>query len=70
MLDQLAVELLSPSCDLSVLDVTPMARLRPDAHTAVRHGGGRLPPDCLHWALPGLPDVWNAMLVGAIAECG
>jgi hypothetical protein len=52
------------------LPAAAVTRLRPDAHTAVRHGGGKLPPDCLHLALPGVPDVWNALLLGAIDECG
>lgn len=51
------------------LNVTTMSALRPDAHSKVRYGGGRLPPDCSHWSLPGVPDWWNVMLLWALAEC-
>lgn len=51
------------------LDVTPMSKMRPDAHTAFRHDGGKLPPDCMHFTLPGVPDSWNKLLLSAIARC-
>lgn len=66
--DRAARDILLP-LGVSVLDVTMLSVLRPDAHTAYRHGGGRLPPDCFHWALPGVPDVWNLMLIGALMRC-
>jgi len=66
--DRAARDMLLP-LGASILDVTTPSVLRPDAHTAFRHGGGRLPPDCLHWSLPGVPDVWNLMLVGALMRC-
>ena len=52
------------------LDVSTMSAARPDGHTAMKHGMGALPPDCLHYTIPGVPDWWNALLFGAIAECG
>ena len=40
-----------------ILDVMPMTLLRPDGHrTWIR------PADCLHYALPGVPDWWNHAL--------
>lgn len=73
-MDRQAWRLLRP-LGARYLDVSPMSALRPDAHTATfdhasRKGGGSLPPDCLHWSLPGVPDVWNAMLLGALRDCG
>jgi hypothetical protein len=67
--DNVARELLEP-VGVRFLDVSIMSRGRPDAHTAVKHGQGKFPPDCLHWALPGVPDWWNALLFGALLECG
>lgn len=52
------------------LDVSTMSAARPDGHTAMKHGMGALPPDCLHYTIPGVPDWWNALLFGAILECG
>ena len=66
--DRAARDVLLP-IGASVLDVTLLSVLRPDAHTAFRHRGGKMPPDCLHWSLPGVPDVWNLMLIGALMRC-
>ena len=52
------------------LDVSTMSAGRPDGHTAMKHRMGLLPPDCLHYTIPGVPDWWNALLFGAILECG
>lgn len=66
--DRVARDILEP-LGVAFLDVTILSALRPDAHTAFRHGGGRLPPDCLHWSLPGVPDAWNRMLIAALEHC-
>ena len=50
-----------------IFDVRPMTALRPDAHTQKRFGGQ---PDCLHLALPGVPDWWSALLLFTIETCG
>ena len=58
---------------MRVLDVSPMTALRPDAHTQMQYR--RYPsrvlsdPDCLHLALPGVPDVWNALLLSRLGKC-
>lgn len=52
-----------------IFDVQPMTALRPDAHTMKRTSGGRV-IDCLHLALPGVPDWWGAVLLSAIERCG
>ena len=51
------------------LNISYMSALRPDAHSMNRYQGGRLPPDCSHFAQPGVPDWWNVMLLWALAEC-
>lgn len=66
--DALARSLLEP-LGVRVLDVAHMSAQRPDAHSECRYGGGRLPADCLHWMLPGVPDWWNALLLSSISEC-
>ncbi|CAN6297277.1 unnamed protein product [Urochloa humidicola] len=64
-----------------VLDVTRMSEHRKDAHpsvhrrqwtpaTAVELAARSRDPssgaDCVHWCLPGVPDVWNQMLYAHI----
>jgi hypothetical protein len=66
--DRIARDILEPA-GANFLDVSTLSNQRPDAHTAFRHGGGRLPPDCLHFSLPGVPDWWNALLLSAIQRC-
>mmetsp|Transcript_31273 Transcript_31273/g.81700 ORF Transcript_31273/g.81700 Transcript_31273/m.81700 type:complete len:367 (-) Transcript_31273:185-1285(-) len=67
--DATARTLLTSAIGARYLDVTAMSLPRVDAHTGMRHGMGRLPPDCLHWSLPGVPDYWNALLLGALSHC-
>ena len=66
--DKVARALLTP-LGVRFLDITQLSRLRPDAHSKVRYGGGLLPPDCSHLAVPGVPDWWNLLLLSRIAEC-
>ena len=66
--DRAARHILEP-LGVHFLDITILSASRPDGHTAFRHGGGRLPPDCLHWSLPGVPDVWNYLLIGGLQHC-
>ena len=51
------------------LNITWLSHMRPDAHSKVRYGGGRLPPDYSHLAIPGVPDWWNLLLLWLIAKC-
>ena len=66
--DAMAREVLRP-LGVDVLDVVPLTLLRPDAHTQVRYNRGFGPPDCLHHALPGVPDVWNRLLLSRLDSC-
>ena len=59
---------------VSVIDITKMSDYRKDAHTDLytfRQGKLLTPKqkedpekfaDCIHWCLPGVPDVWNQIL--------
>lgn len=47
---------------ITVLQVTSMSAFRRDAHV----GGwsdNPMVPDCSHWCLPGLPDIWNEIFL-------
>lgn len=66
--DRLARKALQPA-GVRFLNVSYMSSLRPDAHSEYRFEHGKMPPDCSHFALPGVPDWWNAMLLWALAEC-
>lgn len=56
------------------LNITTLSEYRKDAHTSVHtiRQGKMLTPeqqadpatyaDCIHWCLPGLPDIWNEFL--------
>lgn len=47
---------------VTVLHITPMSALRSDAHVGIWSDG--LPvSDCSHWCLPGVPDIWNEILL-------
>ncbi|KAJ4807568.1 Protein trichome birefringence [Rhynchospora pubera] len=59
---------------VTFIDITRLSEYRKDAHTSVYtvRGGKVLTPeqqadpktyaDCIHWCLPGVPDVWNQIL--------
>ena len=66
--DQHARALLGP-LGVRFLNITWLSHMRPDAHSKVRYGGGRLTPDCSHLAIPGVPDWWNLLLLWLIAKC-
>ncbi|XP_065870279.1 protein trichome birefringence-like 30 isoform X2 [Euphorbia lathyris] len=50
------------------LNITTLSEYRKDAHMSV-YGAAKTDPanaDCLHWCLPGLPDIWNELLYAYI----
>ncbi|KAJ0979366.1 hypothetical protein J5N97_014840 [Dioscorea zingiberensis] len=65
---------------VSFLNITGLSELRKDAHTSVHtiRQGKLLTPeqkanpqtyaDCIHWCLPGVPDVWNELLYTRIVS--
>ncbi|SDA01272.1 BZ3500_MvSof-1268-A1-R1_Chr10-1g02551 [Microbotryum saponariae] len=46
------------SGSVAYMNITDMARPRPDAHDIMSPGS----PDCLHWQVPGVPNAWVQML--------
>jgi hypothetical protein len=48
---------------LKLLDITAISRLRSEGHIS-NHSvkAQRAIYDCLHWCLPGIPDMWNELL--------
>lgn len=51
-------------------DIRPMTALRPDAHTENEYGRDQSHVvDCLHLALPGVPDWWGALLLATMETC-
>ncbi|XP_021273981.1 protein trichome berefringence-like 7 [Herrania umbratica] len=47
---------------ITLLHVTSMSALRRDAHVG-RWSDNPTVPDCSHWCLPGVPDVWNEIFL-------
>lgn len=47
---------------VTVLHITPMSALRSDAHVGYWSDNSSL-SDCSHWCLPGVPDVWNEIVL-------
>ncbi|KAB1210310.1 Protein trichome berefringence-like 7 [Morella rubra] len=47
---------------VTVLDITSMSALRSDAHVG-NWSDIPLTPDCSHWCLPGVPDMWNEIVL-------
>ncbi|KAG6493048.1 protein trichome birefringence-like 28 [Zingiber officinale] len=65
---------------VAFVDITTMSEFRKDAHTSVyttRQGAVMTPEqqanpavyaDCIHWCVPGLPDVWNQIMYARITS--
>ncbi|CAL5335205.1 unnamed protein product [Camellia sinensis] len=62
---------------VQMLNITQLSEYRKDAHTTIyRRQWGRLTKeelanpktraDCIHWCIPGVPDVWNELLYAYI----
>ncbi|XP_057467230.1 protein trichome birefringence-like 34 [Actinidia eriantha] len=62
---------------VQMIDITQLSEYRKDAHTSIyRKMWGRMTKkqianpkshaDCLHWCIPGVPDVWNELLYAYI----
>jgi len=48
---------------LRLLDITAISQLRSEGHISNHSfGAQRATYDCLHWCLPGIPDMWNELL--------
>lgn len=47
---------------ITILRVTSMSAFRSDAHVGDWSDNPSV-PDCSHWCLPGVPDVWNKIVL-------
>jgi hypothetical protein len=68
----------APRVPITFVDITTMSERRKDGHTSVHtiRQGKVLGPeeqadpgtyaDCIHWCLPGVPDIWNLLLYARI----
>ncbi|KAF4370455.1 hypothetical protein F8388_016192 [Cannabis sativa] len=52
---------------VTVLHVTSMSSFRSDAHVGQWSDNPSV-PDCSHWCLPGVPDVWNEILLSYLLD--
>ncbi|KAK2656156.1 hypothetical protein Ddye_009208 [Dipteronia dyeriana] len=52
---------------ITVLHVTSMSAFRSDAHVGMWSDNPSV-PDCSHWCLPGVPDVWNEILFSYLLD--
>ncbi|CAA2934197.1 trichome berefringence-like 7 [Olea europaea subsp. europaea] len=50
------------SVPVTVLHITPMSAFRSDAHVGTWSDKPSL-SDCSHWCLPGVPDIWNELVI-------
>ena len=58
---------------LRLLNITHLSAFRGEAHPSkwdYRFPAGQEPKgqDCLHWCLPGVPDVWNTLVFAHILQ--
>lgn len=63
---------------VAFIDITRMSEYRKDAHTSVytvrqgkvlntkQQADPQTYADCIHWCLPGVPDIWNQILYSKI----
>lgn len=50
---------------INVLHVTFMSAFRSDAHVG-NWSDNAVYPDCSHWCLPGVPDMWNEIVLSQL----
>ncbi|KAM1042643.1 hypothetical protein TB1_033353 [Malus domestica] len=50
---------------VTILHVTPMLSFRSDGHVGTWSDNPSV-PDCSHWCLPGVPDMWNEILLNLL----
>ncbi|MCO5593636.1 hypothetical protein L7F22_047651 [Adiantum nelumboides] len=60
-----AVESAISGTSLRLLNITYVSQFRYDAHVS-KYWRNQSGQDCLHWCLPGVPDVWNELLYADI----
>lgn len=55
------------SVPVTVLHVTHMSAYRSDGHVGTWSDNPSV-PDCSHWCLPGVPDMWNEILFSYLLQ--
>ncbi|WJX40341.1 Protein trichome berefringence-like 7 [Trifolium repens] len=55
------------SVPVTILNVTPMDAYRSDGHVGTWSDNPSV-PDCSHWCLPGVPDMWNEILFSYLLQ--
>uniref|UniRef100_A0A7N0T8S6 Trichome birefringence-like N-terminal domain-containing protein n=1 Tax=Kalanchoe fedtschenkoi TaxID=63787 RepID=A0A7N0T8S6_KALFE len=50
---------------VNVLQITSMSAFRKDAHVGYWSDSPSV-PDCSHWCLPGVPDIWNEIVLSNV----
>ncbi|CAI5979219.1 unnamed protein product [Closterium sp. NIES-64] len=53
---------------IRLLDIHDLSLFRHDARPAAYHGRQSSLHDCAHYCVPGVPDTWNELLLGMLAE--
>ncbi|KAI4330126.1 hypothetical protein MLD38_028431 [Melastoma candidum] len=54
---------------VTILGITPLSAYRNDAHVGTWTENPSI-PDCSHWCLPGVPDMWNEILLSLLIRDG
>ncbi|KAM0028176.1 putative PMR5 domain, PC-Esterase [Helianthus debilis subsp. tardiflorus] len=77
ILDSSLRKLKEKGVNIQIINITQLTQCRKDGHTTVYRKQWRpltdeqkknpgLASDCSHWCLPGVPDIWNELLLGYI----
>nr|XP_043614305.1 protein trichome birefringence-like 34 [Erigeron canadensis] len=77
ILDSSLTELRAKGVNLQLINITQLTQQRKDAHPTVHRRlwrpvtdeqkkGPQRSSDCTHWCLPGVPDIWNELLLAYI----
>ncbi|KAL8224719.1 hypothetical protein R6Q57_017276 [Mikania cordata] len=72
-------ELKATGVNVQIINITQLTQCRKDAHTTVYRKHWRplteeqkknpqLDSDCSHWCVPGVPDIWNELLLASIFQ--
>ncbi|XP_076920907.1 protein trichome birefringence-like 34 [Bidens hawaiensis] len=72
-------KLKSAGVNVQIINITQLTQCRKDAHTTIyrkiwrpltdqQKKNPQLASDCSHWCLPGVPDIWNELLLAHIFQ--
>lgn len=77
ILDSTLIKLKANGVNVQLINTTQLTQCRKDAHTTIYRKQWRpltelqkkfphRAADCSHWCLPGVPDIWNELLLAYI----